>query len=265
MTSPCDVTVVVPAYCAEPYLRATLDNVAAQTLPPVELIVVDDGSPDGTRAVVERFAREHPHLPVRLLAEPHRGPGATRNAGVRAAKTPWIAFLDSDDLWRPEKLARVWQAVLAHPAANFFCHNEITRQVDGTEQPADYGAGYDAGRSLPAQLYRRNYFSTSAVVCRRESVLQCGGFDETLSSAQDYELWLRMSPELRPVFVRESLGVYVMRPGNISTSRAWRRLLNMWRVRYRHRSKGGPVQFVWRICRESLSSLAGPIRQWWRR
>jgi len=253
-----DVTVVVPAYQAESFLPATLATVAQQTALPFELIVVDDGSTDDTCNITEIFALAHPELRMRLLREPHRGPGAARNAGVRAARSDWIAFLDSDDLWHPSKLESMLTAMRAHPDANIYCHNEAIRSLDGSQQVTDYGARIHYGLPLARQLFRNNCFSTSAVVCRRELVLRCGGFDETLSSAQDYDLWLRMSPDLVPRFVPEVLGTYVLREGNISTSRYWRRLLNILRVKHRHRAKGGALLYLHSMLRETAHHVAGP-------
>lgn len=254
-----DVTVVIPAYQAEHFLPVTLATVAAQTVLPAELIVVDDGSADGTCQTVESFASLHSELSVRLLHQRHRGPGAARNAGVRAAHTQWIAFLDSDDLWCPEKLATMLEAVRAHPEGNFFCHNETIHFLDGSTRVTHYGATYSHEEPLPRQLYRNNYFSTSAVVCRRDLVLRWNGFDETLSSAQDYELWLRMSPDIAPVFVPQVLGTYVLREGNITTSRFWTRLINMLRVKHRHRAKAGWLLYVIGVASAVFYHLARPV------
>jgi glycosyltransferase involved in cell wall biosynthesis len=221
---------------------------------------VDDGSTDATAAVANSFAATHEDLPIRVLREPHRGPGAARNVGIRAARSEWIAFLDSDDLWYPEKLERMVAAIATNPLANFYCHNEVIRSLDGTESVMDYGAGLSPSEPLPRQLYRRNLFSTSAVVCRRDLLQRWNGFDEALTSAQDYELWLRMSSDLVPVFVRQVLGIYLMRPGNISTSRFWLRLVNILRVKHRHRNKGGAALYLLGIVEISLSHISRPLR-----
>ncbi len=255
-----DITVVIPAYQAELFLADTLATVTKQTRRPREVIVVDDGSTDATCVVVESFASAYTELSVRLLRRPHRGPGATRNAGVRAAASEWIAFLDSDDLWYPEKLARIQDAIEANPQANFFYHNLMARSLAGTERVAYRGKGLSLGESVPRQLFKRNYFSTSAVVCRRDLVLWCGGFDETLLSAQDYELWLRMSLDMVPVFVPEVLGTYVDRKGNISTSRFWERLSDLLMVKRRHRSKGGVGSYAYCVLYTVCVHVATPIR-----
>lgn len=254
------ITVIVPAYQAEGFLAETLATVAKQTKFPTELIVIDDGSTDKTCDVVESFAIAHTELSVRLLRESHHGPGAARNAGVRAAGSDWVAFLDSDDLWHTEKLEKMIGAIQAHPEANFYCHNETVMFLDGTERVTDYGKGFSFGKPIPKQLYLRNYFSTSAVVCRRDLVLQWGGFDEALTSAQDYELWLRMSSDLVPVFVPEVLGTYVLREGNITTSRFWKRLFNILWVKHKHRTKGGSWLYAYSMLRVTLSHIVAPLR-----
>ncbi len=260
MATPFDVTVIVPAYEASKWLAETLSTVAKQSERCAELIVVDDGSMDNTGEVVESFARTYADVPVRLLRQPHYGAGAARNAGVRAASSVWVAFLDSDDLWHPEKLATVKRAIQKHPEGNFYCHNETIRHPDGTETVMDYSTGFSVLKPVSRQLYERNRFSTSAVVCRLDLIRRWGGFDETLTSAQDYELWLRMSPELAPVFIPEVLGVYVFRKGNISTSQYWRRLVNILRVKHRHRGKGSAWLYAGAVLRVTASHLIAGVR-----
>ncbi|MDO8341568.1 MAG: glycosyltransferase [Cellvibrio sp.] len=250
---PNNVSVIIPVYEAASFIVGTLETVAAQTLLPLEVVIIDDGSSDNTCDVIEAFSHATPHLNIRLLREPHRGPGAARNTGVVAANGDWIAFLDSDDLWKPQKLERMAVASQSMPDANFLCHNEIHRYLDGSEHVVDYFLGYHLDRSLPEQLYKNNRFSTSAVICRKEPILSCGGFDNTFPNAQDYELWLRMSPRIKVLFVTEVLGVYVDRTGNISSGRAWRRFKNVVRVLYRHRLKVGLYTRIMTLSRLLLS------------
>src|SRR5713226_5813779 len=109
------VAVVVPAHNAEDFLDETLESVWAQTTPPSEVIVVDDGSTDRTADIAQRHR-------VTLLSQGNRGPSAARNTAIRATTQPWIAFLDADDVWEPEKLEAQWQAVQACPEAGaVFC------------------------------------------------------------------------------------------------------------------------------------------------
>lgn len=259
MSADTDVTVIIPAYNASRFLRRTLDSVAAQQLQPAAIVVADDGSTDDTVAIAEAFALQHTGCTTRVLREPHRGPGAARNAAVRAATTPWIAFLDSDDLWNPDKLAVVHAEIMHHPEVNFFCHDQTIRFLDGTSRVSDLGGAIDPRRPFTPQLWQANRFMTSAVVCRRELVLAAGAFDETLASAQDYELWLRMSPTIVVRFISRALGEYIERRGNISTTRFWRQLRNLWRVKHRHRDKVSTGMYVRVLTYATLFHLAQPI------
>jgi glycosyltransferase involved in cell wall biosynthesis len=258
--SPSEVSVVIPTWCSAAYVTRTLDTVAAQTVRGFEVVVSDDGSPDGTAALVEEYFARHPDLNGRVVRNEHGGPGATRNAGILAAKGIWIAFLDSDDLWRPEKLATVLGALGASPEANFACHSEEHIHVDGTVGILDYGAQYEPSIPLPRQMAARNLFSTSATMCRRDLLLASGGFDATLSSSQDYELWFRLSPQIRPVFVREVLGAYVDRPGNISSRKLARRILNQLRVLWRHRGLVGTTELLGVLARKAMRKLREGLR-----
>lgn len=229
-------SIVCPVFNSKGWVQKTLDTVLDQTFRPFELIVVDDGSSDDTPALIAQYLQlQNPIFPWTILRGEHRGPGAARNSGIRAAQGDWIAFLDSDDLWAPNKLERVAQAIAMTPDANFFCHHEELAKLDGQRVALDYASYYNSNRPLPVQLYQRNLFSTSAIACRRIILLEYGLFDESLMSAQDYELWLRLSSRLRVVFVQERLGLYIERQGNITNGSWLRRMRNELRIAWRHR------------------------------
>ncbi|MBU0587306.1 MAG: glycosyltransferase family 2 protein [Gammaproteobacteria bacterium] len=230
------ISVVCPVYNSRSYVQNTVDALFAQSHLPSEFIVVDDGSSDGTPEFLQAYVA---NLGVRvefiLLRNEHRGPGAARNAGISCARGDWIAFLDSDDIWLPDKLFSVAQCLHQYPEVNFVCHHEELIRSDRTHRVLAYAQGYHPELPLSAQLYRMNLFSTSAVVCRRDLLLERGLFDEALMSAQDYELWLRLSPYIRVKFVEKVLGQYVERPGNITSGSVSRRLWNELRIAWRHR------------------------------
>jgi glycosyltransferase involved in cell wall biosynthesis len=248
-----EISVVIPVYNSENYIEPTLDSVGRQTVLPLEVLVIDDGSTDRTCDLVDAYGVAHPDLRIRLIRSPHAGPGEARNRGIEGAKGAWIAFLDSDDLWFSEKLEQVARCCDAFPDANFFCHNELHRHLDGTETLLDYAVGFCATDSLSRQLYWRNRFSTSAVVCSRHLLIEVGLFDTSLPSAQDYELWLRMSPMIRVQFIRQTLGIYVDRSGNITSMSRWRRYRNVLRVLNRHRSMVDLFMYVKTVSRLSAS------------
>jgi glycosyltransferase involved in cell wall biosynthesis len=229
-------SIVCPVFNSKEWIHKTLDTVLDQTFRPFELIIVDDGSSDDTPALVVQYLQlKNPIFPCTILRGEHRGPGAARNSGIRAARGDWIAFLDSDDLWAPNKLERVAHAIAKTSDANFFCHHEELAKLDGQRVALNYAGHYNSNRPLPVQLYQRNLFSTSAVVCRRIILLEHGLFDESLMSAQDYELWLRLSSRLRVAFVQERLGLYIERQGNITNGSWLQRMRNELLIAWRHR------------------------------
>jgi glycosyltransferase involved in cell wall biosynthesis len=243
------ISVVCPTYNSASFVLPTLEHVVNQVYLPYEIIVCDDGSADETVSVVRNFLKDHPGIRSQLIVNPHRGPGATRNTAVRHASGDWIAFIDSDDVWLPHKLEVVAQSIRDHSEANFFCHSEEQIRQDGSRQLLDYGKWYDRLKPLPFQLYHRNFFSTSAVTCRRSLLLDSGLFDEFLMSSQDYELWLRMSPQISPYFINDVLGFYYDREGNITSGKIWSRWMNMVRIAYRHRKKTTVVGSLYHLLR----------------
>jgi glycosyltransferase involved in cell wall biosynthesis len=131
MQEPALVSVIIPVYNCERYLAEAIESILVQTYSPVEVIVVDDGSTDGSAEVVKRFSS-----PVRYALQPHSGSGAARNLGVELARGEFLAFLDSDDLWTENKLAQQMAAFEAHPEADIisghirqFVSPELSEQV----------------------------------------------------------------------------------------------------------------------------------------
>jgi len=243
-------SVVCPAYNSQAYILRTLQTVVDQQFGPLELIIIDDGSSDGTPELVEAFLAEHARrFEWSVLRTSHRGPGAARNAGVQAASGEWIAFLDSDDIWFPHKLARVRDVITSDSRVNFICHHEELIKLDGSVVGLDYSSYYTPDRPLPLQMYQRNLFSTSAVACRRDLLVRNGMFDETLMSAQDYELWLRLAPQIVVRFIQERLGQYVERQGNITSGNWRRRMHNELRIAFLHRRQVSFPAFMLRASR----------------
>lgn len=203
-TSMGDYAVVIPAYNAAATLGRALDSVFSQTLLPAEVVVVDDGSPDRAdiEAVVAGYGRR-----VRLLQRENAGPAVARNDGARASSSSWIAFLDADDAWLPEKMQRQLE-LGADPRAGLL-HGRARRE----REPLPASLDFDT-------LWRRNRICTSMVVVRRTAFEQAGGFDEdpALMGAEDYNLWLRIARAGWSVLARpELLGHYTPAAGSITS------------------------------------------------
>lgn len=199
------VTAVIPAYNASGTVGAAIESVLAQTGAPSEVIVVDDGSSDGTADVAEAYG-----APVRVLRQGHVGlPGACRNAGIRAAQGEYIAFLDADDEWLPGKLALQCALLNREPAVALTCSNAMRHVVSRPEADAPYfPLSQDYRYCGLAALIRDNFVITSTVAVRRAAFLTAGPFHERVEGAEDYDLWLRIARDYPIVYLPEVLAVY---------------------------------------------------------
>jgi glycosyltransferase involved in cell wall biosynthesis len=194
-----DVTVVMPAFQAAATIGPALDSIADQTTPPREVIVVDDGSTDGTVEAVRTRRTRFSGTWLRLFRQDHRGPGAARNRALSEAQGRYIAFLDADDLWLPTKLERSLEVLRAGNHI-MVAHDIIEVTVSG-ERHVDCRARWLRNPGDPLRtLYLRGYISSSTVVVEREAVLAAGGFNADLPSAQDYDLWLTILARIGPRF-----------------------------------------------------------------
>ncbi len=162
-----------------------IDSVLRQTLPAAEIIVVDDGSTDSTADVIRAFGNK-----VRLISLDQRGVSAARNRGIRAARGKWLAFLDSDDEWLPEKSENAADFISRHPQYRIFQCQEIwirnNIRVNPRQKPKKM-AGKIFKESLPLCIV-----SPSAVMMERSLFDEVGLFDESLPVCEDYDLWLRV-------------------------------------------------------------------------
>lgn len=192
------VTVVIIAYNTRDFVEVAIDSVLRQTFRQLELVVVEDGSDDGTRALVAGI--DDPR--VRYLRQENAGPSAARNLGIRASSGELIAFLDSDDWWEPAKLERQVAALSAHPECGWAFSG--ARQVTEFGQVMDEGlpqvSGHVLRHMLPVNCVTG---SSSSVIVRRRLLESVGGFDETLRYSEDWDLWLRLAASSPVCTVRE--------------------------------------------------------------
>jgi glycosyltransferase involved in cell wall biosynthesis len=200
------VSVVVPTL-GRPALTLALHSALSQRGVDVEVIVVDDGSGGTAGAIVERVGDPR----VRLLGhQGRRGPGAARNTGVAAARGAWVAFLDDDDLWAPDKLARQLDAVRA--AGRDWVYAGAV-EVDGAGRLLG-GSPPPSPAMLLTQLTRRNPMpaGSSNVMVHTTLLTDVGGFDPTLRHLADWDLWLRLARRSRPAWVAAPLVAYRIHP-----------------------------------------------------
>lgn len=180
-------SVVIPAFNAERTLGEAVRSALAQVPAPLEVVVVDDGSADATRAVAEGFGEA-----VRVLSGPNAGPSAARNRGVGAARGSWIAFLDADDLFEPGYLAAAEEHLASNPDVGLLCFG-VRVYEDGQR------TAHVIHKKTPGAVYTTEGLLEGDVgtICTplvsRDAFLAAGGFDETLRGNEDCHLWLRLS------------------------------------------------------------------------
>jgi glycosyltransferase involved in cell wall biosynthesis len=177
------VSVVIPTFERRRSVVEAVQSVLNQTCGDVEVIVVDDGSTDGTAAAVGAVDER-----VRVVQRPNGGPAAARNTGIRHARAPLLAFLDSDDRWHQRHLEELLGLFDSHPAAVLACTGGASFGDDSLRRPRGH-------RQVAPETLLGGLLCTSAVGVRREAVEAVGGFDERLRVLEDSDLWCRLSLE----------------------------------------------------------------------
>lgn len=178
------VSVIIPVYNRPDTIIRAIDSVLKQTQQPAEVIVVDDGSTDDTANIVR-----HRYPEIVLLTQSQRGVSAARNRGIAYASGRWIALLDSDDEWLPEKLEQQLVAINREPACRF-CHCDELWVRNGVRvNPKKIHQKY--GGLIYHHCLPRCVVSPSAVMLRQDLLDEFGPFDESLPACEDYDYWLR--------------------------------------------------------------------------
>lgn len=204
-----EVAVIVPAHNAEKTIARALDAVLAQTASPAEILVVDDGSTDRTSEIVSSYP-----APVRLISQKNGGPARARNEGVRASTSEYIAFLDADDAWLPQKIELQVAAMQATPASVLCCTSVLLQNADGSS----------SSRLAPApeEIYRllgvcNPELTPSCVLMSRLAFDRAGGFNEARHGCEDWELWFRLRSLGTFVRVPEIVTIYHVSASGLSS------------------------------------------------
>ena len=246
------ITVVIPAYNSAETIVEALDSVVGQDLTTeytehTEIIVVDDCSTDDTCEVVKKWGREfeqevtegaEKNLKLRLIEfKENGGPARARNVGIQAAKGDWIAFLDADDAWLPDRLAVQMRVLEENPDAVMICGGTIVLTTESTEDTERKGGLTDshspsvnsvcsvveklhiplASRELKLiEFVDLNPVSTSTVLVRKDVLEEVGGFDEQFRGPEDLDLWIRIAKVGKILQVRRPLSRYREVAGSLS-------------------------------------------------
>ncbi|HIC38335.1 MAG TPA: glycosyltransferase family 2 protein [Candidatus Marinimicrobia bacterium] len=190
------MSVIIPTYNRAHILPRALDSVLAQTQLPIEIIVVNDGSTDGTKSVLSNYSG------LKIIDQEHSGVSVARNIGLEHTNREWIAFLDSDDEWLPDKLEQQWSAICNDD--KLICHTEEIwirngQRVNPMKKHQKFG-GMIYERCLPLCV-----ISPSSVMIHKSIFEVVGVFDESLEVCEDYDLWLRICAKYPTLFIDEPL------------------------------------------------------------
>jgi len=196
-------SVVIPTYNCADLLNRAIDSVLAQTFQDFEIIVVDNSSTDDTDVILNSYSENR----LRVLKVENKGIIAhSRNIGINNAQGRWIAFLDSDDVWKSEKLEKVKKNINQNAHAILFCHHEYLIHEGILVKQLIYGPF--GPLTYDDLLFKRNCISTSAVCLRSDIAKTSGGFSEESDfvTAEDYEYWIRLSQLREFIIINEVLG-----------------------------------------------------------
>jgi glycosyltransferase involved in cell wall biosynthesis len=245
------VTAVVPCYRAMETVGRAVASIAAQTVRPAEVMLIDDASDDDTLSVLHALACKYPPGWIQVIAlEENSGPGAARNAGWECATQPWLAFLDADDAWHPRKLELQFAVIRQHREVMLCGHDTALAPADGRYpevplHPVVWRVGFQ-------DMFVSNRFPTRSVLLRRDLGFRFAGKDV----CEDYLLWLKVLKSKHACYrIEAPLAVSFRRdssPGGYSGS-LWRhenRELAAWRALHRERAISWPTLFaamVWSL------------------
>lgn len=197
-------SVIIPLYNAEKTIWQCLYSIYGQILQPKEVIVIDDGSTDNSVIIVKKFIEDFNYgNTCKIIRQANAGPSAARNAGVILTSTEWLAFLDADDCWHPEKIVIQLQALFEYQAS-----------MCGT-LTGEFKAGicfseleFEVAEIYFKNLLFKNYFATSSVLIHKMSLIAAGMFDISRRHSEDYEVWLKICARHKSIRVNLPLVSY---------------------------------------------------------
>jgi glycosyltransferase involved in cell wall biosynthesis len=232
------VSAIIPVYNGARFLRKAIDSVLTQSESPREVIVLDDGSTDNTREVVERYGSA-----VKYVYQSNRGLAAARNAGVAASSGDWLAFLDCDDWWLPQKLKLQLEAIRQHPEAILVYADQWILDLGG-RMIYDRATPPDA---LWPMLRAQNRIGSPVVVIKRAPFVAIGGYDERLRACEDWDLYVRLISRGEFISIPQPLAVYRQSQGTLSKDPD-RMLMNFEQILEQTllRDLNGAARHIWR-------------------
>ncbi|AFY50939.1 putative glycosyltransferase [Nostoc sp. PCC 7524] len=207
------VSVIIPVFNGEKTIRKTLDSILSQTLKDLEIIVINDGSSDSTEEIVKNISDER----LQIFSYPNAGLPASRNRGVSHANSEFISFIDADDIWTQNKLESQLKSILASESAAV--SYSWTDYIDENGKIVKSGRRVTNVGDVYSKLLISNFLENgSNPLIRRSALATVGGFDESLTAAEDWDMWLRLAAHYDFVIVPEVQILYRISLNSMSTN-----------------------------------------------
>mgnify|MGYP001156741618 CR=1 FL=1 len=226
-------SVICPTYNSANFIEQNFNSLLNQKYQNFEIIYIDDGSSDNTVEILKKLIQNRSKFTI--LKQANKGPSSARNLGIKKSNGNWIALIDSDDTWNSLKLDKINQAILKNIKTNFIVHWEKFNKLNGKSLILKHGFVTKNNLLFQKSLYNRNFLSTSAVVFNKELIFTHGGFDETLPNAQDYDLWLKLAPDIKLYIIKEVLGEYNETTNSITLRPYFKRILSELKIAFKYR------------------------------
>jgi glycosyltransferase involved in cell wall biosynthesis len=228
---------IITAYNSEAFIADAIRSVLNQNRVVDEIVVVDDGSTDGTRRVVADFAEQG----IKYVLQPNRGAGAARNRGILETSGEFIAFLDADDTWMQDKTRLQISYLEEHPEAALV--SSFARWWNLTKDSVHIsGHTIRNMKTLRREMLVHNMIGNpSMVMVRRAALVEVGVFDEKIRWGQDWDLWIRLVEKYPVAVIPEPLTIYRWHQDNLSHVRRWERQLSYWNVSSKAILRSKPV------------------------
>ncbi len=250
------ISIICPLYNSENHLDKLIDSLLEQkgVSETIEIIFIDDGSNDQTllTLIPKTKLLEKKYSTVKILKQKHKGPGAARNYGIKESSYDYIAFLDSDDRWYETKL-QVCIDIIKENKDMYNCYIHDEKYIRKNGESSIIENGITKNESISRSLYLNNCLSTSAVIVKKSLIKKFQYFDENLQSSQDYDLWLKMAPDLKIYKIKDILGEYIESSYSITSKYYIYRFLDQLFIAIRYRHYVSNLQFLKKIIRIILS------------
>ena len=207
------ISVIIPVFNGEKTIKETIDSILNQTFKDIEIIIINDGSTDATLATIKEISDSR----IKVFSYSNAGLSASRNRGISQAKGEYISFIDADDLWTPDKLELQWQALQKNPQATVAY--SWTDYIDQSSKFLKPGRRIKVNGDAFSKLLVTNFLENgSNPLISKEALEKVGGFDESLTAAEDKDMWLRLAANYEFVCVEKPQILYRTSTTSMSTN-----------------------------------------------